>query len=217
VLLINPDARLMDGSLGQLAALALAEQALCGPELLNADGSRQPSASALPAGWEVGAQAVFPATVLPHTVRVRCEPWRSPRTIDVGWLTAACIAGPRDLLLDLGPFDESIHLYGEDLDLGLRARRQGVRSIFAPDVARVVHLGGRSAERRFTDGGAARKLATRRVVVRRHVGPWRERYDFGAQLLFHATRYAAKTALGRDAQREGDWLAVARARLRAAP
>jgi N-acetylglucosaminyl-diphospho-decaprenol L-rhamnosyltransferase len=208
-ILLNPDSRLVDSSLEALADLALELGALCGPELLEADGSRQPSASAPPGGWQVGLEALLPAALLPRALRLRCEPWRAPRRIEAGWLTGACIAAPRELLLRLGPFDERIHLYGEDLDLGVRAGRLGIPSIFAPDVARIVHLGGRSAALRFPDGGAAASLAARRIVTRRLLGGRRERYDHAATVVFHATRYLAKRALRRDGARERAWLEAA--------
>src|SRR2546423_122027 len=81
--------------------------------------------------------ALFPAILLPRPLRFRCEPWRAPRTREVAWLTGACIAARRELLLELGPFDEKMHLFSEDMDLGMRARERRIRSVFAPDVARV--------------------------------------------------------------------------------
>jgi N-acetylglucosaminyl-diphospho-decaprenol L-rhamnosyltransferase len=206
VVLLNPDTSLVDDSLPALAELAMALGAIAGPELLNADGTRQPSASARPAGWEAALEAVVPAGLLPPPLRVRVEPWRSARTTSVGWLTGACLAASRSVFLGLGPFDESLHLFGEDLDLGLRARRAGVPLLYAPEVARIVHLGGRSSTRRFPRGDAALKLAARREVVRRRIGPRRERLDLGTQIAFHTTRWLAKRALRRDAQPERDWI-----------
>jgi N-acetylglucosaminyl-diphospho-decaprenol L-rhamnosyltransferase len=208
--LLNPDSVLVDGSLPDLAALAVRRDALCGPELLELDGSRQPSASAPPGGWELLLDALVPAALLPEPLRVRCEPWRASATTEVGWLTGACLAAPRETLLRLGPFDERLELYGEDLDLGLRAWRAGVPSLFAPDVARVVHLGERSTARRLGEARAAWKLRARRDVVRRHLGRGRERADYGAQTVFHAGRFAAKRLLGRPAAREAAWLRAAR-------
>lgn len=217
VVMMNPDTLVLDDSLAQLAALAIERDALCGPEILNEDGSRQPSASAPPGGWEVGLTAVIPSRFLPEQVRLRCEPWRSHMPVEVGWLTGACIAGPRSTLVRLGPFDEGIHMYGEDMDLGLRARRYGIKSFFAPAVARIVHFGERSAGKRFVDRGLQLKLNSRRNVVRQHLGPRRERYDFFAQAAFHATRYAGKRALGRESDRERAWLQAAVSTLRGDP
>jgi len=212
VVLLNPDTLLVDGSLAALAARAAATRAMWGPELLNEDRSRQPSASPPPASWEVGLDALVPAVLLPPPLRFRCEPWRSRETREVGWLTGACIAARRDVLLELGPFEEALDLFAEDLDLGLRARGLGVRSFFAPDLARVVHLGGRSARQRFADDGATPRIHTRREVVRRRLGPRRELYDYGAQLVFNGTRFLAKRALCRPVERERRWFSAARRR-----
>jgi GT2 family glycosyltransferase len=210
VVLLNPDTLLVDGSLQDLAGLAIARNALCGPELLNPDGSRQPSASAPPGGWEVVLDGLISAAMLPETLRVRCEPWRARTTTEVGWLTGACIAAPRELLLRLGPFDERLDLYGEDMDLGLRAWNDGVPSLYAPELARVVHLGERSTAPRFGDARAGRKLRARREVVGRRLGGRRERIDFAAQVAFHAGRFAAKRLLRRPAEPEAAWLDAAR-------
>lgn len=210
VILLNPDTRLIDDSLNKLAAYAAQSGALCGPRLLNEDGTRQPSASPLPDSWASRLDAVFPAALAPPWLRSRCEPWRASTSVEVGWLTGACIAASKDVLLSLGPFDETIHLYAEDMDLGFRARANGVRSLFLPDVARLVHVGDRSARQRFEDAGLALKLQNRRTIVRRHLGANRDRYDFVAQVVFHTTRCAAKTALGRDSRPERAWLRAAR-------
>jgi GT2 family glycosyltransferase len=153
--------------------------------------------------------AFFPAVLMPTWLRFRCEPWRSPTNVDVGWLTGACLVARRDFLLELGPFDERIHLYGEDLDLGIRARRTGARNVYSPDVARVVHLGDRSSQRRFADSGLELSIRNRRLVVQAGFGRGRERFDFGLQVVYHALRWVAKRMLRRDCTREQRWLTTA--------
>ena len=206
VVLLNPDTRLIDGSLIDLVRLAAESGAIWGPELLNEDLSRQPSASPPPGGWEVGLDAVAPAAILPNPLRVRCEPWRAQSRVEVGWLTGACLVARRDVLLGLGPFDEAIELYGEDMDLGVRAQRSGIASVYAPDVARLVHLGDRSSARRYADAGLAASIRNRRRVVRARFGRGRAWYDFAGQIVYHALRYAVKRAAGRDFGREERWL-----------
>jgi N-acetylglucosaminyl-diphospho-decaprenol L-rhamnosyltransferase len=206
VVLLNADTKLVDASLVGLVALASQTGAICAPELLNEDLSRQPSASPIPGGWEVGLDAVAPASILPHGLRIRCEPWRAERRVGVGWLTGACVVAKREVFLRLGPFDERIHLYGEDMDLGVRARKAGVASIYAPDVARVVHLGDRSAARRYADAGLAASIVNRRRIVRLRFGRGRACYDFVGQVVYHALRYAVKRVVGRDFGREERWL-----------
>jgi len=52
---------------------------------------------------------------------------------------------PRDLLVKCGGFDESLAIYGEDIDLGFRLRKVGVRLSFAPELE-VLHLHVRTLE-----------------------------------------------------------------------
>ena len=209
VVLLNPDTVLVDGSLAALGERALRERALCGPELLNEDGSRQPSAAAAPGGWEDALRVLVPGAAMPPALGRRCEPWRSDRGREVAWLSASCIAAPREILVRLGPFDERIHLYAEDLELGLRARRAGVRSLYLPDVARVVHLADRSSSQVLADAGVEASVRNRRRVLTWHHGRTRATADLVLQLGHHGTRVAAKRALGRDAYRDRLWLRAA--------
>ncbi len=109
-------------------------------------------------------------------------------------------ASPRDLLRQLGPFDPTIHLYGEDLDLGLRAHLAGVPSYFCPETCRIVHHGRGSSTVAFgsADGWRAGSAVTRRVVLRRIYGRRRETWGWRALAVNLALRAATKRALGRD-------------------
>jgi N-acetylglucosaminyl-diphospho-decaprenol L-rhamnosyltransferase len=210
VVLLNPDTILVDASLGDLVAVALRRGALAGPRLRDADGSIQPSASGPPVGVWPWIGAVVPGALQPSPLRRRTEPWRLERTIRVAWLTAACVAAPRTALRRLGPFDPAIHLYAEDMDLGLRAARSGVPSWFCPDVCRIIHRGGGSAM--LAPGDRESSVASnRRAVLRRAYGERRERWAWLAYRLNLRVRLTAKRALGRDAGREQAALAASRA------
>lgn len=209
VALLNPDAVLVDASLGDLVAVALSRGALAGPRLLNPDGSPQPSASGPPVGPWPWIGAALPGALQPAPLKRRTEPWRLERTTRVAWLTGACVAGPRSALRTLGPFDPAIHLYAEDMDLGLRASRSGIASYFCPDVCRIVHHGGGSATLVAADREAA-VAGNRRAVLRRAYGGRREVAAWLAHRLNLRLRVIAKRALGRDARREAAALAAAR-------
>jgi len=75
----------------------------------------------------------------------------------VGWAVGCAVVARTDTLRRLGPFDERIFLYGEDLDLGLRADAAGVQTWFWPS-ARVIHAGAHSSARAF--GGEPFELPT---------------------------------------------------------
>lgn len=209
VVMLNPDTELLDGGLGDLAALALERRALAGPRLRNPDGSPQPSAGGPPVGPWPWIGAAVPGALAPRSLRARTEPWRLDGEVRVAWLTGACVAGPRDVLLELGPFDPALEMYGEDLDLGLRAGRAGIESWFCPATAEVLHHGGVSSALRYEDGPEPVIALTRRAVVKRAYGAARERRGWLAQRLNLRLRIIAKRALRRDAQRERIALAAA--------
>jgi N-acetylglucosaminyl-diphospho-decaprenol L-rhamnosyltransferase len=211
VVLLNPDTLLLDASLGALVELALRLRALAGPRVLNPDRSTQPSASGPPVGAWPWIGALVPGGVQPAALRARTEPWRLERTTRVAWLTGACVAAPRGALLELGPFDAAIHMYAEDMDLGLRAARAGIPSYFCPEVCGVVHHGGASAAMLYPEGSERAIAANRRAVLERAYGARRERSAWLAHRLNLRLRLIAKRALGRNAARERAALEAARA------
>jgi N-acetylglucosaminyl-diphospho-decaprenol L-rhamnosyltransferase len=211
IVLLNPDTVLLDSSLDRLAELALTRRSLAGPRLLNPDRSPQPSASGSPVGVWPWVGAVMPGAIQPGRLRAQTEPWRLERSTRVAWLTGACIAAPRDVLLGLGPFDPAIHMYGEDMDLGLRAARAGIESWFCPDVSRVIHHGGASAALLYPEGSEAATARSRRRGIARAYGGRREHTAWHAQRLNLRLRVLAKRALGRDAERDRIALGATRA------
>lgn len=187
---VNPDVELLDGGLSRLALDASGGGALLAPRLLNADGSVQDSAHPLPGRVETLIPALLPRRLLP----TRFEPWRSHSTREVGWAVAACILGRTDELRALGPFDPDAFLFYEDMELCLRARRAGIRTLLRPDVA-VRHLGGASTSRALSDGDLDLRARRRREVVG-HEGRGRLLIDDVAEALTFGLRGAAKALVG---------------------
>jgi GT2 family glycosyltransferase len=196
-ILLNPDTEVLDDSLDRLAAFASELDGLVGPRVLNTDGSIQASAS----GPEVGAwpwvRAVVPGRLQPPAMLARTEPYRLDRRVEVEWLTGACIAGRTQTLRKLGPFDPQLHMFGEDVDLGLRARAAGVRSWFEPG-CRVVHHGQGSSTLVYGSREAWRATGTLnwRAAVRRAHGTRREWLAWRALRFNLRLRLVAKTLLG---------------------
>jgi GT2 family glycosyltransferase len=203
VVLLNPDTRLLDDGLTALARRALELDGLVGPRVVGLDGRPQASASGPPVGPWPWVRAVFPGRITPAPLLVHTEPWRLTRTVEVAWLSGSCIAAPLERLRALGGLDESIELFAEDLELGLRARAAGVRSYFAPDVATIVHEGDVSMRRRFPDGGRAASVDAERRVLVNHYGSRTAAQARRAVRLNLTLRVAAKTLL-RSPSRERD-------------
>ncbi len=198
VVVLNADIELEDDGLPALAAVALAQGALVGPRVLNPDGSAQPSASGPPIGAWPWLRALMPAGVGPRWAVARLHPWRLAKTTHVTWLTGCCVAGPRDVLGALGPFDPAIHMYGEDLDLGVRASKAGVPVIFEPGTCAVTHFGKASSSRVYDDLGRAEAARNSRAVLRRAYGARRETLVWLAERASLAIRLQIKRLAGRD-------------------
>ena len=214
--LVNPDVELLDGSLARLAReLSFGRggpDRLLAPLVLLPDGSRQDAAQAEPGGAAALAIALVPPVAMPRPLQRAACPWTDDEPRQVGWAVGACLVARTETLRRLGPFDERIFLYGEDLELGLRAADVGVETWFRPD-ARVLHHRARSSARAF--GGEPFELLAeqRRSVVRERRGRTREALDDLLQAATFADRIALKSLARRDTTREREQLrALRRAR-----
>jgi GT2 family glycosyltransferase/glycosyltransferase involved in cell wall biosynthesis len=209
VALLNPDVELIDDSMLELVGELLRPDRpvrLLSPLVLNLDGTRQDTAHPGPTSVADLVRTLVSPALVPTAW---LAPWRSRRPRRIGWAVGAALVARTATLRDLGPFDESIFMYGEDMDLGLKAAAAGIPTWFWPS-ARVLHAGAHSARRTF--GGEAFSLLAqaRHETVVRQLGPGRARIDHLAQTVTFISRIAVKTALGRSAQRERRQLAALR-------
>ena len=165
---------------------------LLAPLVLSPDGSRQDTVHPLP-GLRGGPR---PRGHLADVVAgPALAPWKSSTPRRVGWAVGCALAARTETLRQLGPFDESIFLYGEDLELGLRAAEQGIETWFWPD-ARVIHHRAHSSKRAF--GGEPFELVARarHDVVQRRLGTARARLDDASQAVTFASRVRRQARAG---------------------
>jgi GT2 family glycosyltransferase len=195
--LINPDAELLDDSLAALADDALrSPERLLAPLVLSPDGSRQDTVHPRPASLPDVMRAVLPSRLV-----LGATPWRARRARPVGWAVGCALAARTETLRALGPFDPEIFMYGEDLDLGLRAGQAGIATWFCPR-ARVLHHAAHSTATAL-GGERFRLLArNRHEVVARRLGRRSAAVDDAAQAVTFISRILAKRVMGRDARRE---------------
>ncbi len=206
--LLNPDCELLDDSLARLAGLAAAHpRALHAPRLLNADGSVQRSAHPRPGTVGALLPALVHPPLLPRGVRERVEPYRAESARTVGWAIAACLAASTGTLRRLGPFDPAVHLFAEDMELGLRAAAHGIPTVLHPSL-RLRHVGGHAVARGAEPFDALAQR--RREAIMTTLGRRALALDDLAQALTFATRIAAHVLLGGDAARPRAQLAALR-------
>ncbi|MGI8511500.1 MAG: hypothetical protein ACR2NH_02620, partial [Solirubrobacteraceae bacterium] len=218
--MLNPDVELLDGSLERLARDAAAPGApdrLLAPLVVGADGRRQDSVHPAPASPPDLVRALVPPAALPGALRRALDPSRATAPRPVGWAVGCCVAARTEVLRRLGPFDERIFMYGEDLDLGLRAAEAGVVTWWWPG-ARVLHHSAHATRRAYGGEAVERLARVRREVVEACGGVARRRLDDLAQLVTFAGRAALKALLRRDNARERRQLsALLRSRRREPP
>jgi GT2 family glycosyltransferase/glycosyltransferase involved in cell wall biosynthesis len=208
---VNPDVELIDDSLRELAAASLTPEGgsrLLAPRVLYPDGSRQDSVHPAPGTTAELARVLLAPDRTPGRLGVALAPWRSQRPRAVGWAVGCALGGRTETLRRLGPFSDQIFLYGEDLELGLRATREGVQTWFWP-AARVLHARAHTTARAYGGEPFERLARARHRAIALGAGARAARRDDLTQAALFAGRIAVKRTLGRDADRERSQLRAA--------
>lgn len=145
ILLLNSDTVILDGAIDKLFThYRLHEDTIhfLGPQLLNTDGSLQPSC-----GPSFNLWYSFLALFL------KGDSWggsRKPVTKDefVGWMSGACILTKKEYYNTIGGFDETVFMYMDEIDLLYRAREHGYTVAVTPR-AKITHIGSASSNKTY--------------------------------------------------------------------
>ena len=145
-----------------------------GPTLLNADGTRYPSARAVPS-LRLGVGHALLVRLWPGNPWTRryqagadvAEDVRDDEPRAAGWLSGACLLLRREAFEALGGFDEGYFMFFEDVDLGERLGRAGWLNLHVP-AARVTHVQGTSWKSRPAPMIRAHHASARRYLSRRY-------------------------------------------------
>jgi GT2 family glycosyltransferase len=180
VLIMNPDCRLLSGALATLRREleAIPACAIVGPRILDPDGSVQGSARGDPDmltglfGRNTLLRRLFPGLLVARRNVVSEDAIASGKaSVEVDWLSGACMLARRERLEDVGGFDERYFLYWEDADLCRRIRARGGHVRYVPG-ARAVHRVGHSS--RSAQAAATRAFhASAYLYYATHVSPAR--------------------------------------------
>ena len=148
--------------------------AIVGPLVLEPDGTRYPSARRFPSLLEGAGHAIagrfFPQNRFSR--KYRMTDLGSTETTVVDWVSGSCMLVRRKVFEELGGFDESYFMYGEDVDLCWRAHRAGYEVAWVPS-ASVTHAGGISTRRTPYRMLAAHHRSALRFATRSLSGPRR--------------------------------------------
>jgi GT2 family glycosyltransferase len=148
ILFLNPDARLMPGSIQNALMYMHADEnanvGIVGVQLLGEDGQVQRSCAYSPTPGQLIAKS-FGLTAFIKRWDMLMKTWDHATTRRVDQVIGAFFLVRRGLFESLHGFDERFFVYFEEVDLSLRAAQAGFISIYLAD-AQAFHKGGGVSE-----------------------------------------------------------------------
>jgi N-acetylglucosaminyl-diphospho-decaprenol L-rhamnosyltransferase len=207
IVLLNPDSRLQPHALDNAVAFMEAHPTagICGCRLLNFGGQLEPSARRFPNSiykllMISGISAKFASSKI--LGRGDYKYFDHNSSIEVDWVPGTFSLVRREMLDELGFFDERFYLYYEETDLCLRAKRVGWKVFFFPG-AEVIHAGGACSKTRKDmqmDIGGSQLLKFRYrselLYFRKNFGLMAVLDNWGVEMGFHLLRYLTRLRPG---------------------
>jgi hypothetical protein len=148
VALLNPDIVLRGEIADILRPLEADPLAGCvGCRLVEPDGGIQESCyEKFPTPWSEFLEGIL-MDRLWKRISGKSPPHESCDGVrEVAWIIGACMFFRREVLLDLGGFDERYYIYGEDVDLCYRLRQRGYKVLYVGTVEMLHHHGASSRQ-----------------------------------------------------------------------
>jgi GT2 family glycosyltransferase len=147
-LLLNSDTVVLPGALETLIQYMDGHPSTgaCGPQLLNADGSLQPSGHAFPNLASTLAELLPVPARCRRAVKGPLEARDYMVMCAVDEISGAALCVRRETMEEVGLLDEAFFFLGEDVDWCWRIRQAGWSIDYVPQ-ARIVHYGGGSTRR----------------------------------------------------------------------
>ncbi len=152
LLFLNPDTLIVDHAIDRVVEFARKnpKYGFYGGRTLTLDGRLEPSSCwGAPSLWSLAMFATGLSTLAPRNRLLDPESlgnWKRDSIREVGVITGCFLAVAREAWQVVGGFDERYWMYGEDVDLAIRARKAGYRPVIFPD-AQLVHEVGQSSAR----------------------------------------------------------------------
>ena len=149
---LNPDTLVHESAFDRLVEYmdAHPEVGICGPKVLNADGTMQKSCrrgESRPLaviGYISGLYRLFPNHRGLNQYHLNYLPEDETNVVD--GVAGSCMVIRREVIDQIGYLDEAYFAYQEDADLCFRARQAGWQVVYMPG-AQITHFGGRGGSR----------------------------------------------------------------------
>ncbi|HEY0761395.1 MAG TPA: glycosyltransferase family 2 protein [Pyrinomonadaceae bacterium] len=155
VFLLNLDTEVRPGTIDTLLQKLTSDPKIgaCGPKLLNADGTTQTSVFFNPpCVWHTILSQLWLYRLLPRRFRGELLlgwHWSHDRERSVPMLGGAAILAKREVIEEVGGFNERFHMYAEDNEWCWRITKSNWRLMFVPE-AILLHHGAQSSGKRWT-------------------------------------------------------------------
>jgi GT2 family glycosyltransferase len=150
-LLLNPDTVVQSEAIPGMIGFMRENPnvGIVGCKIINPDGSPQPSAFSFPTLIDdiilgLRSNLFFTGRIANRFSRRAQQTANHPLAVD--WVTGACLLIRKKTIQEIGPMDDNLFLFAEDLDWCLRTRRNGWKVVYLPSVC-IVHYGGESAKK----------------------------------------------------------------------
>ena len=200
--LLNLDTEVHPGAIDTLMRTMQADPAIgaCGPKILNPDGSLQISAFFNPPRvWHTLLSQLKLYHLLPHRLRGELllgRHWDHDRQRPVPMLSGAAIVARRQMIDEVGGFDERFHMYAEDNEWCWRISKSNWKLVFVPDAV-VLHHGGQSSMKRWSSDEKLRvKLEAGFYFEHRVLPRWRLAANQLANYLVVSAQIAGRQMRG---------------------
>lgn len=156
-LLLNPDAALDPGALAILVEFLATHPrvGMAGPATEVGRGNLRGTAFRFPGILNSLDEGLHFGPVTRLLARWQLAPSPRAEAHSTDWLSGGCLLVRREMLQEVGLFDEAYFLYFEEVDLAWRAERAGWESWYVP-AARILHEAGAA-----TGASAGRELERR--------------------------------------------------------
>lgn len=202
VFLLNLDTEVPPGTIDKLMSRLTTDHKIgaCGPKLINSDGSLQVSVFFNPPRvWHTVLSQLWLYHLLPRRMRGELLlgwHWNHDRERFVPMLGGAAILARREMIEQVGGFDERFHMYAEDNEWCWRITNSDWRLMFVPD-AIVLHHGAHSSKKRWTPTDQLRvKLRAGFDFEYRVLPRWRLAANQLANYLVVTVQIAGRKILG---------------------
>lgn len=205
LLLLNPDTVVLDGALDRMLDFAdrTASARVWGGRAFFADGSVNASVLGDMTVWSCFCRAVGLTWMFPRSRVFNPESihmWDSlEREREVDVVVGCFLMIDRALWEQLDGFNRAFFMYGDEVDLCMRARRAGARPRFTPD-AKIIHHGGGSEP--SSEDKLIKVFRGRITVMRVHWHPLMARLGQWI-IVFTAGLRAIASSVLRPPQRRG--------------